>query len=508
MPIRLLLVEDEALIALSESRLLEKHGYQVVTAKSGEEAIAVCTTNPEIALILMDIDLGRGMDGTVAARHILELRELPIVFLTSHAEREYVERVKQITNYGYVLKTSGEFVLIESINMAFSLFEANRNLKREIEERRHSEDELKRNEESLRQSESRYRSIFNNSAISLWEEDISAARRRISELRAEGISDLRSYLNDNPEQVFELARDINVLDVNGATLQLYEAESKEEILGSLDKTLYSVDETRRFLTEEIIAIAENRKSVQGEMKTRTLKGRIRDIRMHIYFSPETEQDNVLLLAIDDITTLKAAVQEKNVFMQELNHRVKNNLQLIQSLISLKSDALNDTVDLSDIIHEIDAIRLVHENLNRSDYVTRIYLPEYIAELVHAIFASYTSQTMQVELQIDEITLNTDTAIPLGLIINEITTNAIKYGFSDGRTGSFGIELHATAEHYTLRASNSGAPFPEEIDLDNPDTLGLRLITALVSQLDGTIGLQRAPHPVFTFTFPIDETVNH
>src|SRR6056297_3007206 len=83
---------------------------------------------PEISLILMDIDLGKGMDGTEAAEKILESHELPIVFLTSHSEKEYVNRVKKITNYGYVLKNSGEFVLIEAIYMAFSLYEAHKEL--------------------------------------------------------------------------------------------------------------------------------------------------------------------------------------------------------------------------------------------------------------------------------------------------------------------------------------------------------------------------------------------
>ncbi|MFO7782797.1 MAG: PAS domain S-box protein, partial [Spirochaetia bacterium] len=120
----ILLVEDEALIALSETRTLEKFGYQIITAHSGEKAVETATEDTAINLVLMDIDLGSGIDGTEAAQRILQARSLPIVFLTSHAEKEYVERVKSITNYGYVLKGSGEFVLNESINMALQLFEA------------------------------------------------------------------------------------------------------------------------------------------------------------------------------------------------------------------------------------------------------------------------------------------------------------------------------------------------------------------------------------------------
>lgn len=138
----LLLVEDEALIALNEEDLLRRNGFAVVTAFTGEEAIAKVREVPEIDLVLMDIDLGRAMDGTEAARRILEIREIPVVFLTGHAEREMVERVRNITRYGYVLKTSGEFVLLESIAMAFELFHTS---------------------EKLRESERRYRWIANNS---------------------------------------------------------------------------------------------------------------------------------------------------------------------------------------------------------------------------------------------------------------------------------------------------------------------------------------------------------
>lgn len=131
----ILLVEDEAIVAMDEQRMLCNRGYEVEIARTGEAAVEAVRSDPSIALVLMDIDLGRGIDGTESARRILEIRELPIVFLTGHAEREMVEKVKGITKYGYVLKTAGEFVLLESIAMAFELFEAHSRLA--ARERRH-----------------------------------------------------------------------------------------------------------------------------------------------------------------------------------------------------------------------------------------------------------------------------------------------------------------------------------------------------------------------------------
>lgn len=121
----IILVEDEAIIAVAQAENIKQLGYEVITAFSGEEAVRLATENENISLALMDIDLGRGLSGPDAAQQILARRHIPIVFLTSHSEREMVEKVRGITRYGYVIKNSGDFVLQSSIEMAFELFEAN-----------------------------------------------------------------------------------------------------------------------------------------------------------------------------------------------------------------------------------------------------------------------------------------------------------------------------------------------------------------------------------------------
>ncbi len=125
----ILLVEDEEIIALAISQSVKSFGYNVKSVNNGEEAFELAVQNDEIDLILMDIDLGAGIDGTETARRILELKELPVIFLTFHSERDMVEKVRGITRYGYVIKSSGDFVLQASIEMAFELFNANKKLK-------------------------------------------------------------------------------------------------------------------------------------------------------------------------------------------------------------------------------------------------------------------------------------------------------------------------------------------------------------------------------------------
>lgn len=124
----LLLVEDQPLVAMDEARRLRNHGYRVEVVNSGDEAVRKVDEENPVDLVLMDIDLGEGMDGTDASRRILARHELPIVFLTSHTERQMVDRVRNITRYGYVPKDAGDFVLFSTIEMAFDLFHAHRRM--------------------------------------------------------------------------------------------------------------------------------------------------------------------------------------------------------------------------------------------------------------------------------------------------------------------------------------------------------------------------------------------
>jgi CheY-like chemotaxis protein len=152
---QILLVEDEALIAMTKKLALEKYGYSVLTVGTGERAVEILGRSPGIDLILMDIDLGKGMDGTRAAELILQEHDLPVVFLSSHTEPEVVEKTEKITSYGYVVKSSTITVLDASIKMAFKLFDANRRLTEELKER-------KRIEHNLSHAQMSWESTFNS----------------------------------------------------------------------------------------------------------------------------------------------------------------------------------------------------------------------------------------------------------------------------------------------------------------------------------------------------------
>lgn len=138
----ILLVEDEYILALDEQMTLHDYGYCVIIAGSGEKAVEMVKTNSEIDLILMDINLGSGMEGTEAAKLILADHDIPLIFLSSHTERKVVEKTEGITSYGYIVKNTGETVMMASIKMAFRLFEAKMQEKEKEEALRKSEDRL------------------------------------------------------------------------------------------------------------------------------------------------------------------------------------------------------------------------------------------------------------------------------------------------------------------------------------------------------------------------------
>ncbi len=125
---RILLVEDEPIIALAESQMLKKAGYECLVASTGERAIELIAGGEPIDLILMDINLGKGIDGTETAQRILEEKDIPIVFLSCHTAPEIVNKTERITSYGYIVKTSGDTVVLASIRMAFRLWEAHQEI--------------------------------------------------------------------------------------------------------------------------------------------------------------------------------------------------------------------------------------------------------------------------------------------------------------------------------------------------------------------------------------------
>ncbi len=195
--------------------------------------------------------------------------------------------------------------------------------------------------------------------------------------------------------------------------------------------------------------------------------------------------------------IAASLREKEVLLREVHHRVKNNMQIISSLLSLQADYVKNDTDLS-VFREsrdrINAMASIHEKLYRSENIGDIRFGEYVKTFVYGLFSSYGIDPARTKLvvEMDDITLGIELAIPCGLIVNELVSNALKYAFPDGREGEIRISLQTTSDNgMELTVTDNGIGLPETLDFKETESLGLHLVTILVEgQLDGEIELDR------------------
>ena len=200
--------------------------------------------------------------------------------------------------------------------------------------------------------------------------------------------------------------------------------------------------------------------------------------------------------------LEKAMEDKDFLIKEIHHRVKNNLAMITSFINLQSDKIENKTVVQDLKNQIRAVSTVHEKLYRDDNVNEIHFPRYIRELVEEIIYSLSHTPVSIEINMDDVYFDPDRAVPLGLILSELATNAVKHGFDPHlEKNYFRVSLSDKNSHYTLEIANSGYPFPEDINIKTVSSLGLILIQNLVQQLRGRLTLDRTPTTRITITFP-------
>lgn len=205
--------------------------------------------------------------------------------------------------------------------------------------------------------------------------------------------------------------------------------------------------------------------------------------------------------------LSASLQQKEVLLKEIHHRVKNNLQIISSLLYLQSRKITDQAILDmfqDAQNRVKSMALIHEKLYQSEDLACINFAEYVRNLAHYLFRSYrvTRQAISLKISAEEVPLSVEIAIPCGLIINELLSNALKYAFPNGQPGEISLNLQTIEPNYLrLVISDNGIGFPPNINFKKTRSLGLQLVNNLVRQLEGTIELHNHGGTTFKITFP-------
>jgi two-component sensor histidine kinase len=207
-----------------------------------------------------------------------------------------------------------------------------------------------------------------------------------------------------------------------------------------------------------------------------------------------------------LEAIKITLREKELFFREAHHRIKNNLQIIASLLSLQASYIPDPLIREMFMDSQDRVRsiaLIHEVLSQSGDMGEIDFAAYIRELASQLTHIYSGESDRITLQLhlDDLLLDVNKATPCGLILNELLCNALKHAFPTGRGGEIRIDLKVdAARQVTLRVSDTGIGLPIELDFLNAESLGLQLISTLTEQLEGTLTLDRGNGTVFTLTF--------
>jgi PAS domain S-box-containing protein len=235
---------------------------------------------------------------------------------------------------------------------------------------------------------------------------------------------------------------------------------------------------------------------------------------------ETDEGPMVLSAIVDISERKQrereierALKEKDILLGEIHHRVKNNLHVIHSLLDLQSARISDPLVQSMLLdsqNRIKSMALIHQTLYQSKDFSGVDFATFLDSLIPTLISTYGADPSLIELSIaaDDVTLPLSVAIPCGLLVNELISNALKHAFPNGRSGKIVVAVEATqdverhGERVALTVGDNGVGIPDDLDLAQTETLGLQLVSLLTDQLHGTLAIQRHDPTRFSISFPV------
>ena len=357
---------------------------------------------------------------------------------------------------------------------------------------------------SIKSSELRYRSIFDNSGISLWEEEHSEIYMLLEKLKEKGVTDLRDYIKKHPAFFGEAIGSIKIVDINQATLELFKARDKKVFLKDL-RNIFT-NQSEQVFIDILVSIFSGANQFEAESQYKDLEGNILTTLVKVVDPEKKGLGENSIVSITDISArvkaekkLLTVLDEKNTLLKELYHRTKNNMQVIIAMLNLRSYSIDNEIvstAFNDMIGRIQSMSLVHEKLYNSENLSVIKLNEYIEELMSLLIntESIWDSKIKLELDLDSVLVDIDRAIPCGLILNELVANTYKHAFKNMDSGEVKISLHKLeAEQVEIIIADNGVGFPSGFDIQKCDTLGLQTVFALgEDQLHGSIDLTSSP----------------
>lgn len=449
---KILLVEDEAIIGLNESVQLISFGYDVTHVLSGESALEVIHTNGSLwDLVLMDIDLGGGLDGPATALLILEDFDIPIIFLSSHVERSVVDTTQNISSFGYVVKSSNIAVLDASIKMAFRLHIAHSALKKQKKE-------IDTKNTQLEFHEKRYRRLF--------------------ESAQDGILILNS-------------RNGMIVDVNPYLVKML-GYSKEEML---EKQIWDISAFKYIdYSKQLFLELQSKEYVRyTDLPLETLDKRI----IHVEFVSNVylvDDEKVILCNIRDIedrirreNDLMSNIDKSRALLKEIQHRTKNSFTMITSLISLRaneSDCEETRLAFAELRLRVQSISDLYSLLYSTDSFYEVPFKLYCNTLIDSMLN--LAANVVIRKEIEEMSLSAKDAANFGMIIVELMSNSIKYAFPDKKSGILSILIKKEDDQIKLTVEDNGIGINQSLDRNLKRGIGLHIVDLLVKQLEASI----------------------
>jgi PAS domain S-box-containing protein len=321
----------------------------------------------------------------------------------------------------------------------------------------------------------------------------------------------RSLTENSPDHIMTLDRDANILFVNHAVTDM----KREEVIGSSFYD-YTLGEYKPIAQECFDRVLKTGKPDQFESVYQSRDGTRHyfESRVGPIISPGNNEIIGLTVSFRDIgdrklaeLRIKESLREKEILLKEIHHRVKNNMAIISSLLLLQAETFDDP-NIVRVLQasqsRIRSMALVHEKLYQAENLSKIDVSEYIKSLALHIsqLKDVDSNKVSLIISAENIFLGIDQAIPFGLVINELLTNAFKYAFPGDKTGEIRIHMRVKDNHaYELVISDNGVGLPAHIDIRNPSTFGLQLVHLLNQQLAGTIKVNREKGTTFAIEFP-------
>lgn len=454
---KILCVDDEQMIRETIADYLEDSGYNCITADNGGEGLRLFfDQSPDVVLVDLHMpDIG-GID---ILKEINENNsEVPVIVISGAGKMEYVIEALRFGAWDYLMKPLKDMGILE--HAIEKGLERSKLIKENRMYRENLENLVRERTLDLEKSQTEYKDLFS------------------SMMNAFSVNEI--ILDEKGEPY-----DYRILKINPAFERVTGFKQEELIGKTLREVNTHVDETLIHTYGDL--------ALNGGFLEFTYKMPQLNVYLRIYaFSPAK---GIFATLFDDVTEKKLAEQrlknslnEKEILLKEVHHRVKNNLQIISAILGLeeiRSENEQTSFILGNCKARVDTMALIHKQLYEYQHLSKINLSQFTDQLLMALSARFNQNGRKINAikSVGSLFLNIDQAIPLGLIANELISNIFLHAYPDTKQGDFKIEIKEVDDFILFKIEDFGSSNLNTIDLENPQTLGLQFVKALISQLD-------------------------